>query len=47
MQTQNNYQKLEKSARTRQLIRNIFVYAMLIFWALMVLFPFYWMDSQD
>lgn len=43
MQAQNNYQKLEKSARTRQLIRNIFVYAMLIFWALMVLFPFYWM----
>lgn len=43
MQDLTDYQKLEKSARARQLLRNIFVYAMLVFWALMVLFPFYWM----
>ncbi len=43
MQSQTDYQKIEKSARTRKIIRNVFVYAMLVFWALMVLFPFYWM----
>ncbi|MDE7212695.1 MAG: carbohydrate ABC transporter permease, partial [Lachnospiraceae bacterium] len=43
MQSQTDYQKIEKSARTHKIIRNVFVYAMLVFWALMVLFPFYWM----
>lgn len=43
MQDQTNYQKLEKSAKTRRILRNVFVYAMLVLWALMVLFPFYWM----
>lgn len=43
MQDQTNYQKLENSARTRRILRNVFVYTMLVFWALMVLFPFYWM----
>lgn len=43
MQTQTDYQKIEKSAKRNGIIRNVFVYAMLILWALMVLFPFYWM----
>ena len=43
METHIDYQKIEKSAKTRNIIRNVFVYAMLVFWALMVLFPFYWM----
>ena len=43
METYTNYQKIEKSAKTRRILRNIFVYAMLVLWALMVLFPFYWM----
>ncbi len=43
MQSHTDYQKIEKSARTRKIIRNVFVYTMLVFWALMVLFPFYWM----
>ena len=43
METYTDYQKIEKSAKTRRILRNIFVYAMLVLWALMVLFPFYWM----
>lgn len=43
MQEQIDYQKIERSAKARGILRNIFVYAMLIFWALIVLFPFYWM----
>jgi len=38
-----DYLKIEKSAKNRQIIRNIFVYTMLILWAFLVLFPFYWM----
>ena len=43
METYTDYQKIEKSTKTRRILRNIFVYAMLVLWALMVLFPFYWM----
>ena len=43
METYTDYQRIEKSAKTRRILRNIFVYAMLVLWALMVLFPFYWM----
>ena len=38
-----NYEKIEKAARTRKTALNIVVYTLLTFWALMVLFPFYWM----
>ena len=38
-----DYEKIQKSARTRKLLGNIAVYALLTFWALLVLFPFYWM----
>lgn len=43
MQDQMDYQKIGKSAKARRILRNIFVYTMLTFWALIVLFPFYWM----
>lgn len=34
---------IERRARTRKKIKNTVIYAFLIFWAIMVLFPFYWM----
>ncbi len=40
---EKDYLKIEKSARRSQTTRNIFIYTMLIFWAFLVLFPFYWM----
>ena len=36
-------QNVEKNNRTKNIVLKIFVYALLIFWALLVLFPFYWM----
>ena len=38
-----NYDKLRKSSRIRGIISKIVIYTLLTFWALMVLFPFYWM----
>ncbi len=38
-----DYEKIEKSARTKKTVGNVIVYALLTFWAIMVLFPFYWM----
>lgn len=43
MEKQANYDKIQKSARTRQTVKNVVIYALLSLWALMVLFPFYWM----
>lgn len=43
MEKQTNYTTLKKNARNRKLFRNAVVYALLILWALIVLFPFYWM----
>ena len=43
MAKQIDYAKMERSARTRKTAANIVVYALLTFWAIMVLFPFYWM----
>ena len=37
------YDKIEKSAAVKRRILKTVTYAMLGFWALMVLFPFYWM----
>lgn len=37
------YEKIERHAAARKRIRNIIVYTLLTIWALMVLFPFYWM----
>ena len=38
-----DYEKLEKSAKTKGIVRNVVIYTLLILWAVMVLFPFYWM----
>lgn len=38
-----DYSKAERALKTRRTVKNIIVYALLGFWALMVLFPFYWM----
>ena len=38
-----NYEKIEKAARTRENIKNGVIYTFLTLWAIMVLFPFYWM----
>jgi len=43
MDTQNDYNKIEKRAKNRRLVRNIIIYTLLSLWGLMVLFPFYWM----
>ena len=42
MAKQIDYEKIERSARTRKKVFNIVVYTLLTFWGLMVLFPFYW-----
>lgn len=38
-----DYEKIEKNARTRKAAGNIITYILLAFWAVIVLFPFYWM----
>ncbi|MBQ8306243.1 MAG: carbohydrate ABC transporter permease [Blautia sp.] len=43
MGNQLEYELIEKKARQRQRIRRIITYVFLAFWAVMVLFPFYWM----
>ncbi|MDE6962258.1 MAG: carbohydrate ABC transporter permease, partial [Lachnospiraceae bacterium] len=43
MDTQTNYEKIEKSSRLRKKTASVITYTLLTFWAVMVLFPFYWM----
>ena len=43
MMKQHDYETIERAAKTREAVRKTVVYALLIFWGLMVLFPFYWM----
>ena len=43
MTTTIDYDRVEKREKTLERVRNAIVYAFLILWALMVLFPFYWM----
>ena len=38
-----NYEKIERSAKVRTRIKNVVTYVLLSIWALIVLFPFYWM----
>lgn len=38
-----SYEKIEKNARVSEKIRKTVIYLLLTFWAVMVLFPFYWM----
>ena len=35
--------QVERAEHTRKKVQNVIVYTLLTFWALMVLFPFYWM----
>lgn len=43
MENRVDYHKIEKAARNRKMIMNIVIYGLLFFWAVIVLFPFYWM----
>ncbi len=43
MEKKVDYLKLEKSANTRRRLTKILVYGLLVFWGMLVLFPFYWM----
>jgi len=43
MSNQNLYEKIEKSAKNRQRVRNVVIYSLLTVWGLVVLIPFYWM----
>ena len=43
MEKQVDYEKLEKSERIRGALGKAVIYVLLVAWALMVLFPFYWM----
>ena len=38
-----DFERLEKSARTRKRVLRILTYILLSFWGILVLFPFYWM----
>ena len=38
-----DFEKLEKQAKTGNVIRKTITYILLAFWAIIVLFPFYWM----
>lgn len=41
--TKEDFRAAEKRARVMGVVGKVFVYLMLVIWALMVLFPFYWM----
>lgn len=43
MENITDYSKIEKSAKTRKTVLNTITYVLLVFWAVIVLFPFYWM----
>lgn len=43
MANQLDFEKIEKNAKRRKTFSDIIVYTLLTFWAIIVLFPFYWM----
>lgn len=43
MENMVNYHKIEKRAKTRKAVSSAVTYVLLTFWAVIVLFPFYWM----
>ena len=43
MDRQTDYMRIERRAKTKKAARNTVVYILLTLWAVMVLFPFYWM----
>ncbi len=38
-----DYDKIEKKAKSREAVLKAVTYVLLVFWAVIVLFPFYWM----
>lgn len=43
MEKKIDYGEIERKARARKTVINTIVYVLLVFWAVIVLFPFYWM----
>ena len=43
MDNKMNYDKIEKTVRVRKRVTSTIAYVLLAFWAVVVLFPFYWM----
>ena len=43
MENRNDYGKIEKTVKTRETVIRAITYVLLFVWALIVLFPFYWM----
>ena len=43
MGKQDNYEQIRKSAKTRRTAGKAVTYFFLVIWAVVVLFPFYWM----
>ena len=43
METQTDFDQIRQTARTRKIVRNVITYIFLGIWAIIVLFPFYWM----
>ena len=43
MEKQTNYYQIHKSAQVRKRVGNVAIYILLALWAIVVLFPFYWM----
>ena len=43
MKKQFDYELIERKAKRREVVGKSILYVLLTFWALVVLFPFYWM----
>ena len=43
MDHKTEYERIERNAKIRKTVFRVVVYGLLVFWAFMVLFPFYWM----
>lgn len=43
MEKRTDYEKIQKSAKIRRIVGNVVLYTLLTLWAILVLFPFYWM----
>ena len=43
MSQQNAFDRVSRASRTRKAVTRTITYVLLAFWALMVLFPYYWM----
>ena len=43
MEKQTDYKKIQKTAKIHRIVSNVVLYTLLTLWAILVLFPFYWM----